>query len=172
MDFGDRSALVTNATAMLSHTYPDGDFTAKLTVTDSLGLTSVNAAHVDISVTSPLNLVSVVSRMQHGSIIPPFEVNLPLIGTRGVECRSSNSLGAGNYQMVFQFDGALTSVGGVSVSGTGSVSSSQSGLNNHEYVVNLTGVSNRQYIAVTLTGAAGAPNGGTVVRPQIRRLIW
>jgi hypothetical protein len=73
--------------------------------------------------------------------------------------------------MVFQFDGALTTVGGVSVTGTGSVSSSQIGLNNHEYIVNLTGVSDQQYVAVTLTGVAGAPNGGTVVGPQMGVLI-
>lgn len=172
LDFGDGTATVTNSTGMFSHTYADGDFTAKLAVTDSLGLKSTNPAQVDITVTSPLNLVSVVSRMNHGTITPPGEVNLPLAGTHGVECRSSASLGAGNYQMVFQFDGPLTSVGGVSVStGTGSVGSSGIGLNNHEYIVNLTGVSDQQYIAVTLTAIAGAPNGGTVVGPQMGVLI-
>ena len=172
LDFGDGSAPGTNTTGLFSHTYGNGDFTAKLTVTDSLALTSTNPAQVDITVTSPLNLVSVVSRMQHGSITVPFEVNLPFTGTRGVECRSSASLGAGHYQMVFQFDGALTSVGGVSVStGAGSVSSCQIRLNNHEYIVNLTGVSDQQYIAVTLTNVAGAPNGGTVVGPQMGVLV-
>jgi hypothetical protein len=173
LDFGDGSAPVTNNTGMFSHTYADGDFTAKLGVTDSLGLKSANPAQVDITVTSPLNLVSVVSRMQHGSITVPFEVQLfPLInGKRGVECRSSASLGAGNYQMVFQFDGPLTSVGGASVTGTGTVSSKGIGLNNHEYIVNLTGVTDQQYIAVTLTNVAGAPNGGTVVGPQMGVLI-
>jgi PKD repeat protein len=171
IDFGDGSAAVTNTTGLFSHSYVDGDFKAKLSVTDSLGLTSPNPAQVDITVTSPLNLVSVLSRMQHGSITVPFEVNLPLTGKRGVECRSSASLGAGNYQMVFQFDGPLTTVGGVSVTGTGSVSSSGVGLNNHEYIVNLTGVTDQQYVAVTLTGVAGAPNGGTVVGPQMGVLI-
>ena len=172
VDFGDGSSPVTNTTGAFSHTYGNGDFTAKLGVTDSNGVTSTNPAQVDVSVTSPLNLVSVVSRMTHGSITPPFEVNLPLTGTRGIECRNSSSLGAGNYQMVFQFDGPLTSVGGVSVTtGAGSVSSSQIGLNNHEYIVNLTGVTNAQYIGVTLTNVAGAPNGGTVVGPQMGVLI-
>jgi hypothetical protein len=172
LDFGDGSAPVTNTTGMFSHTYADGNYTAKLGVTDSLTLTSTNPAQVDITVTSPLNLVSVVSRMTHGTITVPFEVNLPLTGARGVECRSSGSLGAGNYQMVFEFDGALTNVAGVSVTtGTGSVSSSQIGLNNHEYIVNLTGVNDQQYIGVTLTGVAGAPNGGTVVGPQMGILI-
>jgi PKD domain len=172
LDFGDGSAPVTNSTGMFSHSYSRGEFTAKLTVTDSLGVNSVNPAEVFITVESPLNLLGVVSRMQHGTITPFFDVNLPLTGTRGVECRSSSSLGAGNYQMVFQFDGPLTTVAGASVTtGTGSVSSRQVGLNNQEYIVNLTGVDNKQYIAVTLTGVAGAPNGGTVVSPQMGVLI-
>jgi hypothetical protein len=118
--------------------------------------------------------------MQHGTIQNPFEVTLPLTGTRGVECRSSASLGAGNYQMVFEFDNELTSVTGASVSSSGGtctpqngcmVSSSMIGLNKNEYIVNLTGIPNQQYITVTLTGVAGAPNGGTVVGPQMGVLI-
>ena len=173
IDFGDGSAPVTNSTGTFSHTYTAaGDYPAKLTVSDTLGQKSTNTAQVTISVTSGVNLVSVVSRMQHGTITPPFEVNLPLTGTRGVECRSSSSLGAGNYTIVFQFDNALASVGGASVStGTGSVSSRAIGLNNHEYIVNLTGVSDQQYVAVTLTGVQGAANGGTVVGPQMGVLV-
>lgn len=111
--------------------------------------------------------------MQHDSITPPFEVPLPLTGARGVECRSSAALGAGNYQMVFKFDNGLTSVTNASVTtGTGTVASSQISLqNNHEYLVNLTGVANAEYLSVTLNGVAGAPNGGTVAGPQMGVLI-
>jgi len=172
LDFGDGSAPVTNSTGLFSHAYTAaGDYPARLTVSDTVGHTSTNTAEVIVSVANGVNLVNVVSRMQHGSITPPFEVNLPLTGTRGVECRSSSSLGAGKYQMVFQFDNALTSVTGASVTGTGSVSSRMIGLNNHEYIVNLTGVANKQYISVKLTGVAGAPNGGTVAGPQMGVLI-
>ncbi len=171
MNFGDGTTPVTNSTGLFSHAYNNpGDYPARLTVSDTVGKTSTNEAAVTVSVTSSVpNLVSVVSRMQHGSITPPFEVNLPLIGTRGVECRSSASMGAGNYQMVFKFDGPLTSVTGASVTGTGSVSSRQiNPLNNQEYVVNLTGVTNAQYISVTLTGVNGT---ATVPGPQMGVLI-
>jgi len=174
LDFGDGSTPATNSTGIFSHQYTTaGDFPARLTVSDTVGHTSTNVAEVTVSVTS-LNLVSVVSRMQHGTITPPFEVNMPLTGTRGVECRSSASLGAGNYQIVFQFSSALTSVAGVSATATdGShpTASGAIGLNNHEYVVNLSGVPNQQYVTVTLTGVAGAPNGGTVVGPQMGVLV-
>jgi hypothetical protein len=75
--------------------------------------------------------------------------------------------------MVFEFANPLTSVGGATVSnGTGSVSSSAIGLNKNEYVVNLTGVANAQYITVTLTSVLdSAGNSGTVVGPQMGVLI-
>jgi glucose/arabinose dehydrogenase len=93
---------------------------------------------------SPM-LVSAASRKTHAGV--PFDINLPLTGTRGVECRS------GAYTMVFKFAVPLTSVAGRSVTaGTGSVSSGTINLaDGHEYVVNLTGVTNAQYLTVTLT---------------------
>src|SRR5260370_1835900 len=95
-------------------------------------------------------------------------------GNQGSSTSSSTPLGAGNYQIVFEFDNALSSGIGASATATktggGSqpvtVSSSQIGLNNHEYLINLTGVPNAQYVTVTLTGVAGAANRGTLIGPQ------
>ena len=51
-NFGDGSAAVTQSTPTISHIYQKvGNFTAQLTVTDSRGLASTNAANVVISVT-------------------------------------------------------------------------------------------------------------------------
>jgi hypothetical protein len=96
-------------------------------------------------------LTSVVSRMTHGNA-GTFDINLPLIGTRGVECRSSAFLGAGNYQMVFTFVNNVTSCGTAS---TGSLSSGP-GLN--QCTVNLTGVANQQYLTVTLNNVLDSKN--------------
>ena len=62
----------------------------------------------------------------------------------------------GDHTMVFKFALPLSSVAGRSVTGgTGGVSSSAINSNNKkEYVVNLTGVSNAQYLTVTLTNIA------------------
>jgi hypothetical protein len=131
---------------------------------------------------------SVVSRMTHGAITTPFDINLPLpVGTspRGVECRSSASLGTGNYMLVFTFPTNLTSVGGASVtghdpsSGTGTVSGSpvvgpnaSLGLTAKQCAVNLTNVSNAQYITVTLNSVPDAVgNGVNVTGPQMGVLI-
>jgi hypothetical protein len=53
--------------------------------------------------------------------------------------------------VVFTFANQLTSVSSASVSsGTGSVASSSIGTDTHQYIVNLTGVTNAQQLTVTL----------------------
>jgi Beta-propeller repeat len=98
----------------------------------------------------PVQLVSAASRKMHGSV-GPFDVDLPLAGPRGIECRSGGA--NGEYTLVFRFANPLTNVDGASVtSGTGSVSSNDIDISDrHSYIVNLTGVSNAQYITVNLT---------------------
>jgi len=96
---------------------------------------------------SPVQLTSVVSRATHGSA-GTFDVDLT--SGKGIECRSGGA--NGDYTLVFAFTTTLTSIGGASVtSGTGSVASSNIDCNDaHKYVVNLTGVTNAQHIAVSL----------------------
>jgi hypothetical protein len=125
---------------------------------------------------------SVVSRMTHGSA-GDFDVNLPLppnASPRGVEPRSSPSLGAGNYTLVFTFPNNLTSVASASVTGhdpaggTGTVCASGNGIGPtpNQYTVNLCGVSDQQYITVTLhTVLDVTGNNGDVVSPQMGVLI-
>jgi len=97
----------------------------------------------------PVQLTGVASRKVHGSA-STFDVVLPLTGPRGIECRSGGA--NGDYTMIFSFANQLSSVGGASVvSGTGLVSSSATGADAHQYVVNLTGVTNAQYLTVSLT---------------------
>jgi hypothetical protein len=119
-------------------------------------------------------LAGVVSRKTHGSA-GTFDINLPLTGTRGVECRNPGALPAGatgDYQLVFTFPNALTSVGGASVtSGTGSVGSSMIGPNPNQYTVNLTGVTNAQYVTVTLSNVLDAANHAGDVSAQMGVLI-
>jgi PKD repeat protein len=178
LDFGDGSTPVTQSSASFSHTYTTpGDYPARLTVHDTAGHVSVNAAQVVIHVASvnPPQLASmnpVVSRFAHGSA-GTFDVNLPLTGTRGVECRSSGSLGAGNYTMVFTFANNLVSVGGAGMaSGLGSVSTSAIGPNPNQYTVNLINVSNQQYLSVALLNAKDRTGAiGDVVGPQMGVLI-
>jgi len=113
---------------------------------------------------------SVVSRKIHGSA-GTFDIDLPLTGTPGIECRSGGA--NGEYTIVFSFPNSLTSVDGASVSsGTGMVSSSSIGSDPHQYVVNLTGVSNAQTIAISLANVADSSgNFGSIVSASMGVLI-
>jgi hypothetical protein len=98
-------------------------------------------------------LQNVVSRKIHGSA-GTFDVDLPLDGAPGIECRSGGA--SGDYTLVFSFANVLTSVGGANVtSGTGSVAANNIDSSDaHNYVVNLTGVNNAQVITVSLNSVA------------------
>jgi hypothetical protein len=113
---------------------------------------------------------SVVSRKIHGSA-GTFDVDLPLTDNPGIECRSGGV--SGEYTIVFSFPNALTSVDGASVSsGTGTVGSSGIDSDPHQYVVNLSGVSNAQTIVVSLGNVAdSAGNFGSVVSVSMGVLI-
>jgi hypothetical protein len=92
----------------------------------------------------------VVSRKTHGTA-GTFDVNLPITGTPGIECRSGGA--NGDYTLVFSFANPLTSVSSARVTtGTGRVSNSNIDSNDaHNYIVNLTGVTNAQVITVSLS---------------------
>ena len=94
--------------------------------------------------TSPLGIASAVSRKTHGTA-GTFDITLP-----GVECRSG---GANNvHTVILTFNNSLTGAGPCSVTqGLASVSSSAIGSDPHQYVVNLTGVTNAQTISLSLT---------------------
>jgi hypothetical protein len=94
-------------------------------------------------------LASVTSTKTHGSA-GTFDVNLPLDGSSGIECRSGGI--NGQYAMIFTFGTNLANVGGASVSdGIGMMGSHTIDAGNtHRYIVNLTNVTNAQYIKVTL----------------------
>ena len=53
---------------------------------------------------SKLNFTA-VSRKIHGAGGPAFDINLPLTGAPGIECRSGGA--NGDYQVVFNFAGAV-----------------------------------------------------------------
>ena len=98
-------------------------------------------------------LVTVRSRKIHGSV-GSFDIDLPTDGS-GIECRSGGT--NGDYTVVFTFENPLTNVGGATVSsGTGRVSSSAIGSDPHQYIVNLTGVTNAQRVSINLTNVSDA----------------
>ncbi|MGI8435599.1 MAG: dockerin type I domain-containing protein [Chthoniobacterales bacterium] len=99
----------------------------------------------------------VVSRKLHGGV--PFDIDLPVIGDAGIECRSGGA--NGNYQIVFTFPNAVTFTSASVTSGTGSVSGA-SGSGTTTVALNLTGVTNMQTIAFTLFGVNDGARIGDV----------
>ncbi len=120
---------------------------------------------------TPLTLTSVVSRKSHGSA-GAFDVDLPLTGNPGIECRNGGT--NGDYTLVFTFANTLASVTGATVSsGTGSVTGSNiDGSDAHNYMVNLTGVTNVQVITVSLAGVRDSVgNSSSVVSASMGMLL-
>jgi hypothetical protein len=92
----------------------------------------------------PFDLVSVVSRKTHGAA-GAFDINMPLTGTPGVECRNSS----GNHTVVFTFKSNLAS-GEVAVAGGGGSISGPPTMSGNTMTVNLTNVPNAQRTTLTL----------------------
>ena len=101
----------------------------------------------------PVQLNAAVSRKTHGSA-GTFDVDLPLTGPHGIECRSGGT--NGDYTMIFSFANTLTTVSAATVaSGTGQAyDSAIDSSDAHNYIVNLTGVANAQIINVRLANVA------------------
>ncbi len=104
-----------------------------------------------LTLPTSLQLTSAVSRKIHGAA-GTFDVDLPLTGTPGVECRDTS----GNHTLVFTFTNTV--VGGsatVTSAGGGSVSGPPIFVGN-TMTVNLTGVTNAQQVTIKLSGVTDA----------------
>jgi len=125
------------------------------------GLTTTlsdNTQRYGIAIWSPtLKLLCASSRKSQGG--KNFDVDLPLTGKLGVECRSASFASGGtqdDFTLLLRFTNKLSSVGSASVTtGTGSVSGTPS-INANTMTVNLTGVANAQKIVVTVSNVTDA----------------
>jgi hypothetical protein len=95
----------------------------------------------------PVQLTDAVSRKTHGAA-GTFDVELPLTGSVGIECRSGGA--GGNHTFVFTFTNNIMSGNAAVTSGTGSVSGPPT-FSGNTMTVNLTGVTDVQQITVTLS---------------------
>jgi len=96
----------------------------------------------------------VVSRKTHGAA-GPYDINLPLIGNAGVECR--NGGGTNDYQIVFNFPGAVTFTDAQVTAGQGMVTNA-AGTGTAMLTVDLTGITNAQTITLKLSNVSDGIN--------------
>ncbi len=92
-----------------------------------------------------------------------FDIDLPLTGTTGVDCRSGGA--TNDYQLVVRFASAVTFDTPSITSGIGSIADT-TGNGTTTAVVNLTGVTNAQTIKVTLPNVNDGTRMNNVVIPM------
>ncbi|MEP7016217.1 MAG: dockerin type I domain-containing protein [Verrucomicrobiota bacterium] len=115
-------------------------------------------------------LMLAVSEIVHGAA-GAFDINLPLSGLAGVECRSSSA-----YTIVFKFANPLTSVTSVTATATGPIqpgpsSGSIDPMDAHNYIANLTTLPNAQYITVTLNSVNDSDGNVSSNVPAVMGLL-
>lgn len=108
-----------------------------------------------------------VSRKVHGSA-GTYDINLPLTGAPGIECRSGGGggagSGAGNYQVVVTFTNPIIAATATVTPGTGRTASVSGApvRSGADVIVNLTNVSNAQTLTVNLLGVSDGSNTDNV----------
>jgi hypothetical protein len=101
-----------------------------------------------------------VSRKTHETA-GTFDVNLPLIGTPGIECRTGGSP-TGNHTIVVTFATPISAVASATCAGNSATTS----ISGNDVTVNCTNVPNAQTIAINLVGVNDGTNTGNVSIPM------
>ena len=101
--------------------------------------------------------VSAVSRKTHGGA-GDFDIVLPPSGPVGIECRTGGA--TLDYQVVITFASPVTLGSAAVTAGTGSVAMAT--VSGNTITVNLTGVTNAQYITVGLNCVSDGVNSGNM----------
>ena len=107
--------------------------------------------------------LSVVSRKDHGTA-GSFDINLPLTGAGGIECRSGGA--GGNHQIIVSFAVPVT-FGSASVSsGSGAVAETSTSSDGKQLTLNLTSVTNAQTTVVKLSAVNDGTKSSDVAIPM------
>lgn len=111
---------------------------------------------------SPLQPLSAVSRKTHGAA-GTFDVDLPLTGATGIECRRGEGPDFASHQVVVTFAVPIASATASVVSGTGAVESASA--KGTEVVLSLANVANAQTLTLSLSMTADGGQTGEVAIP-------
>jgi hypothetical protein len=96
-----------------------------------------------------------------------FDIELPVAGTAGIECRTGGDFNT--YNLVFQFSGNVSVPGtATKTQGTAVVGLPIRGSNANEVIVPLRGVTNVQHLIVNLSGVQNSI--GQIINNQVARM--
>ena len=104
-----------------------------------------------------MQLVSVVSQKSHGNA-GTFNINLPVTGLPGIECRSGGA--TNGYTLVFTFTNNVSVQGATLTAGTGSADNFT--VVAKQVTVNLSGIESGQTIELTLINVSDGVNSSDV----------
>ncbi len=167
IDYADIINLGSTSITELVGLGPAGDRVFDYRYTTTFCSTAWNAIpiHLEAVRLSTVDPVSAVSRKIHGGV-GAFDINLPLTGPHGVECRTGglNS----DYQVVITFP---TSVTVSAATATASIGPNPQVVgppivNGNQVTVNLTHVASSQSMVITLFGVSDGINLGTASVPM------
>jgi hypothetical protein len=113
-----------------------------------------------VTTTVQLLPTSAVSRKTHGTA-GTFDVDLPLSGSVGVECRSGGSP-SGNHTIVVTFPVTITAVASATCAGNPATTS----ISGNQVTVNCTGVPNAQVVTIDLNGVSAGSGSSNVSVPM------
>ncbi|MEY2485865.1 MAG: hypothetical protein QOH39_1513 [Verrucomicrobiota bacterium] len=166
-NFDDGLGDVTQNTPTISHTFPQsGEYIVRMIVHDSRGKISSNTAKFIVDVQQPLGVATVVSRKMHGSA-GNFDIDLPLTGNAGVECRAAGS--NNTYQLVYTFNKAVTVPGtATKAQGNALVGVPTLGPDPTQVTVPIRSVSNAQHLIINLSGVQNSV--GEIANNQMARM--
>lgn len=164
-DMNCPAGVLSNAGAVYVHTFAQaGSYTYFCVLHCEYGMIGT------VYVSPPVQVTSSVSRKSHPAPPATFDINLPLSGTPGVECRTGGP--TSDYTMIITFSGNVTVNGnpqaevtsGTATIGSGGVSNGgMVTVNVNVVTVPLTNFADAQTIVVRLNGVA---SGGTPDRPS------
>ena len=124
----------------------------------STGNHAASLAYVNASIVR-----TAVSRKTHGAA-GMFDVNLPLTGTPGVECRNGSGAGLNDHQIVVSCVGPVVSLTDVLIV-SGTITGGSVGASGNVITLNLNGVANAQRMVLEFRGVSDGVNTGNFKVP-------
>jgi dockerin type I repeat protein len=149
------------STAMVDHTFVKGN------VDNSYPPATYTVVGNTICSAGNIEPVSAVSRKTHSNA-GSFDIDLPLAGAPGIECRTGPTAGAHTVVVTFAVPVTVSNVTVTPGAGKTASLAASNGftVNNSQVTVNLTNVSNAQTLTINLIGVTGGATSGNVAIPM------